>query len=111
MTAGFLFPAFMVTHKGLHNGMVCGVHVGVQREGTLSLAIVRCISLRSDDPVLREGRETERNYIWRAGTVCWKYRRKCESICISIGALEVDLAHVRLRVCRCGQDLPTLAKY
>lgn len=50
----------MVTHKGLHNGMVCGVHVGVQREGALSLAIVRCVSLRRDDPVLRAGRGAER---------------------------------------------------
>lgn len=61
MTAGFLFPAFMVTHKGLHNGMVCGIHVGVQREGAFSLAIVRRISFWSYDPVLRPGRETERN--------------------------------------------------
>lgn len=39
-------------NKCLHNGMVCGVHVGVQREGTLSLAIVCCISFWSNDPVL-----------------------------------------------------------
>lgn len=65
MRAGFVFPAFMVTHKGLHNGMVCGVHVGVQREGTLSLTIVGRVSFRSDDPVLREERETERKSGWR----------------------------------------------
>lgn len=47
---------FMVTHKGLHNGVVCGVHEGVQREGTLSLAIVRCVSFWSDDPVLKKWR-------------------------------------------------------
>lgn len=70
MTAGFLIPAFMVTHKGLHNGMVCGVHVGVQREGTLSLAIVRCISFWSNDPVLRVGRETARDDLgWRTGKI------------------------------------------
>lgn len=49
---GFLDPAFMVTHKGLHNGMVCGIHVGVEWKGTLALTIVRCVSLWSDDPVL-----------------------------------------------------------
>lgn len=53
MTVGFLSLAFMVTHKGLHNGMVCGVHVGVEWKGALSLAIVRRVSLRSDDPILR----------------------------------------------------------
>lgn len=58
MTAGFLSLAFMVTHKGLHNGMVCGVHVGVEWKGALSLAIVRRISLRSDDPILRVRMET-----------------------------------------------------
>lgn len=46
-------PMLMVTHKGLHNGVVCGVHVGVEWKGALSLAIVRRVSLRSDDPVLR----------------------------------------------------------
>lgn len=55
MTAGLWLLAFMVTHKGLHNGMVCGVHVGVERKGALSLAVVRRVSLRSDDPVLEVG--------------------------------------------------------
>lgn len=36
----------------LHNGVVCGVHVGVQREGALSLTVVRSVALRSNDPVL-----------------------------------------------------------
>lgn len=42
-----------VTHEGLHDGVVGGVHVGVQREGALALAVVRRVALRSDDPVLR----------------------------------------------------------
>lgn len=58
----------MVTHKGLHNGMVCGIHVGVQWEGTLSLAIVRCISFWSDDPVLRVVRERK---------LCCRTEQKC----------------------------------
>lgn len=38
--------------------MVGGVHVGVQREGTLSLTVVGRVAFRGDDPVLpREGRE------------------------------------------------------
>lgn len=55
-------PRSMVTHKCLHNGMVCGVHVGVQREGTLSLAIVCCISFWSNDPVLRV--EEKFRFVW-----------------------------------------------
>lgn len=41
------------THQGLHDGVVGGVHVGVEREGALALAVVRRVALRSDDPVLR----------------------------------------------------------
>lgn len=43
----------------MHDGVVGGVHVGVQREGALALAVVRRVALRSDDPVLRAGTETE----------------------------------------------------
>ena len=35
--------------------MIGGVHVGVERESTLSFAVIRCIALRSYDPVLQEG--------------------------------------------------------
>ena len=35
--------------------MIGGVHVGVEREGTLSFAVVRCVALRSYDPVLGGG--------------------------------------------------------
>lgn len=45
------------THEGLHDGVVGGVHVGVQREGALALAVVRRVALRSDDPVLRAENE------------------------------------------------------
>lgn len=48
-----------VTHQGLHDGVVGGVHVGVQREGALALAVVRRVALRSDDPVLRARTERE----------------------------------------------------
>lgn len=38
--------------------MVGGVHVGVQREGALSLTVVGSIAFRCNDPVLpREGSE------------------------------------------------------
>lgn len=86
MTAGFLFTAFMVTHKGLHNGMVCGVHVGVQREGTLPLAIVRCISLWSDDPVLRVGRETERNLGLESWYSVMEIQGESVRVCASVSA-------------------------
>lgn len=46
------------THQCLDDGMVGGIHVGVQREGTLPLTVVGCIAFRCDDPVLpREGSE------------------------------------------------------
>lgn len=32
--------------------MIGGIHVGVEREGALSLAVVRCIALWCYDPVL-----------------------------------------------------------
>lgn len=43
------------THQCLHNGVVGGVHVGVQREGTLPLAVVGGVALGRDDPVLQGG--------------------------------------------------------
>lgn len=44
----------MVTHQRLHNSMVCGIHVGVQWEDTLSFTVVCRVALWSDDPVLTE---------------------------------------------------------
>lgn len=44
---------FMFTHKCLHDGVVRSVHVGVQWEGALSLAVICCIAFWSNDPVLR----------------------------------------------------------
>lgn len=41
------------THQRLHDGVVGGVHVGVQREGALALAVVGGVAFRGDDPVLR----------------------------------------------------------
>ena len=38
--------------EGLHNGVVGGVHVSVEREGALSMAIVSGVAVRRDDPVL-----------------------------------------------------------
>lgn len=55
-----------MTHEGLHDGVVGGVHVGVQREGALALAVVRRVALRSDDPVLRAGTEVEGKFGKRA---------------------------------------------
>ena len=39
-------------HQGLHNGVVGGVHVSVEREGALSMAVVSGVAVRRDDPVL-----------------------------------------------------------
>ena len=47
------------THQRLHDGMVGGVHVGVQREGTLPLAVVGGIAFGRYDPVLRERAEDQ----------------------------------------------------
>lgn len=78
----------MVTHKCLHNGMVCGVHVGVQREGTLSLAIVCCISFWSNDPVLRV--EEKFRFVWLY----------CFDMFVSIkGIQEFNVFSVTLRYC------------
>ena len=38
--------------QGLHYGVVGGVHVGVEREGALSMAVVGGVAVRCDDPVL-----------------------------------------------------------
>ena len=38
--------------EGLHNGVVGGVHVSVQGEGALSMAVVSGVAVRRDDPVL-----------------------------------------------------------
>lgn len=46
------------THQRLHDGVVGGIHVGVQGEGTLPLTVVSGIAFGSDDPVLR-GTERE----------------------------------------------------
>ena len=38
--------------QGLHYGVVGGVHVSVQGEGALSMAVVGGVAVRRDDPVL-----------------------------------------------------------
>lgn len=43
-----------LTHQRLHDGMVGGVHVRVEWEGALPLAVVGGIAFGRDDPVLRE---------------------------------------------------------
>lgn len=44
-------PAY--THQGLHNGMVGGVHVRIERESALPVAVVGRVTLGCDDPILR----------------------------------------------------------
>ena len=39
-------------HEGLHDGVVGGVHVLVERKGAFAEAVIRLVSLRRDDPVL-----------------------------------------------------------
>lgn len=41
------------TYQSLHNSMIGGIHVRVQRESTFSFAVVCCISLWCNDPVLK----------------------------------------------------------
>lgn len=43
------------TYQRLHDGVIGGVHVGVEGEGALSVAVVSCVTLRRDDPVLVGG--------------------------------------------------------
>lgn len=40
------------TYQCLHDGVIGGVHVGVEREGAFSVAVVSRVSLRRYDPVL-----------------------------------------------------------
>lgn len=47
------------SYQGLHNGVVGGVHVGIEGEGALSITVVGCIAFRSNDPVLRETQDSK----------------------------------------------------
>ena len=38
--------------EGLDDGVVGGVHVGVQREGAFTVTVVGRVSIRSDNPIL-----------------------------------------------------------
>lgn len=38
-------------HQRLHNGVVGGIHVGIERESALPVAVVGRITLGCDDPV------------------------------------------------------------
>lgn len=40
------------THQGLYNGVVGGIHVRVEWEGTLSITVVGSIAFGCNDPVL-----------------------------------------------------------
>lgn len=40
-------------NKCLNNGMVGGVHMGAQREGTLSVTVERRVAIRGNNPILR----------------------------------------------------------
>lgn len=50
------------THQRLHNGVISGVHVGIQGEGTFPLTVVGCVAFGCDDPVL--GRENGQASVW-----------------------------------------------
>ena len=45
-------------HQRLHDGVVAGVHVRVQRERTLAVAVKRRVAVRRDDPVLDKPNKT-----------------------------------------------------
>lgn len=62
----FIYPIVAVSlpwsYQCLYNGMVGGIHVSVKGEGALSITVVGCIALRSNDPILKEthkGKESE----------------------------------------------------
>lgn len=40
------------TYQRLHDGVIGGVHVGVEGEGAFTITVVGCVALWSDDPVL-----------------------------------------------------------
>lgn len=40
------------TYQRLHDGVIGGVHVGVEGEGTFSVTVVSCVTLWCYDPVL-----------------------------------------------------------
>lgn len=42
-------------YQSLHYSVIGGVHVRVEREGAFSLAVVRCVALWCNDPVLLRG--------------------------------------------------------
>lgn len=69
-TAGPAAPPYPLvcshTHQRLHDGMVGGVHVGVQGEGALPLAVVGSVALGRDDPVLRGEEGVGREAVSRA---------------------------------------------
>lgn len=48
------------TYQGLHDGVVGGIHVSVEWERALPVAVVGCVALWSDDPVLVR-KQTERS--------------------------------------------------
>lgn len=47
------------TDQGLQDGVVGGVHAGVQREGALPLTVIGRVALGGDDPVLEDMGEGE----------------------------------------------------
>lgn len=44
-------------YQGLHDGVVCGVHVGVEWESTFAITVKRSITFRRNDPVLNQGKK------------------------------------------------------
>lgn len=40
------------TYQRLHDGVIGGVHIGVKGESAFTVTVVRCVTLRRDDPVL-----------------------------------------------------------
>lgn len=50
--------------------MVGGVHVGVEGERALSLAVVGCIAFGSDDPILRRARNETLTQVDHSGDAC-----------------------------------------
>ena len=55
----------------MHNGVVGGVHVGIEWEGTLSVTVVGSIAFWRNDPVL-QGTQQKDEYI-RVEKKHWKY--------------------------------------
>lgn len=51
------------TYQRLHNGMIGGIHVGVEREGAFPLTVECCVALWCYDPVLLTSKPPAKSHL------------------------------------------------